>query len=514
MTIGGETDGDKIEITNVKEEPRVLSGVAEGQVAKGSQDAVSGKQLYKFGQYIEQLNSGAKDVEADIATFNKNLNAYLGGGVDVLKDQQPTYEIQGKEHDNIASAFEGIDTSLAGLADKIDDVASSAASGSGSGVVDNGFVEQNPDSGLIIVGAEAEGTEINIANNEKASRTLSNVADGDISERSTQAVNGAQLYEINTTIARYFDGGADYNGQWKEPTFMVTNFGAQGKGEDQQYHNVAEAFGAVNTSMSGFNDRVQQVENQYSSSVNWDADKDAYSASHNGQAGKITNVANGNISKGSTDMVTGDQLWETNEKFNKVENKVDNFMGGIVTYDRDTDGNKINSITLVGTNDDTPVLIDNVADGKIEEGSKEAVNGGQLHDYTKEQMDIILADANKYTDEKIQNIKNIENIPADITTQANAYTDIKFNTLNSEVEKAQKEARQAAAVSLAVSNLRYNNTAGKFSVAFGSGVWHGQSAFAFGAGYTSEDGSIRSNLSATTAGGHWGIGAGLSLMLK
>ncbi|WP_208541655.1 YadA-like family protein [Bartonella capreoli] len=507
IMIGAETDGTEINITNSEGTVRVLSGVAEGDVSKGSKDAVSGKQLYELAQSIEKLNSGAENAQTNIATFNKNLNIYLSGA-DVLNGTAPKYTIQDKEHDNIASAFEGIDTSLTGLANKIDDVANSAA---GNGVVDNGFVEQNPDTGLITVSAETEGAEINIANNEKAPRTLSGVANGDISEHSTQAVNGAQLYEINTTIAQYFGGGADYNGQWKEPTFMITNFGAQGQNGEQTYNNVAEAFGAVNTSISGLNDRVQQVENQYSNSVNWGADKDAYSASHNGQAGKITNVANGDISKDSTDMVTGDQLWETNEKFGKVENKVDTFMGGIVTYDKDEQGNKINSITLVGTDDDTPVLIDNVADGKVEEGSKQAVNGGQLYDYTKEKMDIILADANKYTDEKIQNIKNI---PTNITTQANAYTDMKFNTLNSEIKKAQKEARQAAAIGLAVSNLRYNSTAGKFSVAFGSGIWHGQSAFAFGAGYTSEDGSIRSNLSATTAGGHWGIGAGLSLILK
>ncbi|MBB4077244.1 autotransporter adhesin, partial [Bartonella fuyuanensis] len=40
------------------------------------------------------------------------------------------------------------------------------------------------------------------------------------------------------------------------------------------------------------------------------------------------------------------------------------------------------------------------------------------------------------------------------------------------------------------------------------------SAFAVGAGYTSEDGNIRSNVSITSAGGHWGVGVGLSLTLN
>ncbi|ENN91368.1 YadA-like family protein [Bartonella schoenbuchensis] len=513
ITIGKDVEGTEVSLINSKEERRVLTGVADGDISAKSTDAVSGKQLYKLDQSVEKLSSSAEGVQGNIASFDKNLNVYLGGGEDVLKGTAPTYTIQTKKHNDIKSAFDGIDTSLTGLADRIEHVASGEASG---GVAGNDLVEQNSGTDLIIIGAKTEGMEINIANNEKAPRTLSGVVEGELSAESTEAVTGKQLYEMNTTIAQYFGGGADVLNDIT-PTFMITNFGAQGKNGEQTYHNVADAFGAINTSMSGLNDRVQQVENQSSGSLNWNTDKGAYSASHNNQDNqpdKITNVAKEDIEEGSTNVVTGHQLWETNEKFGKVENKVDTLIGGIVTYDKDTDGSKMNSITLVGVKDGDPVLIDNVADGKIEEGSKQAVNGGQVHDYTKEQMDLVLADANKYTDEKIQNIKNIENIPNDIMTQANAYTDIKFNTLSSEVEKAQKEARQAAAINLAVSNLRYNNTAGKFSVAFSGGVWRSQSAFAFGAGYTSEDGNIRSNISATTTGGHWGIGAGLSLMLK
>ncbi|ETS17103.1 YadA-like family protein, partial [Bartonella quintana] len=77
-----------------------------------------------------------------------------------------------------------------------------------------------------------------------------------------------------------------------------------------------------------------------------------------------------------------------------------------------------------------------------------------------------------------------------------------------------KEARQAAAIGLAVSNLRYHDTPGALSVAFGSGLWRSQGAFAFGAGYASEDGKTLSSVSITTSGGIWNISAGLSLKLK
>ncbi|WP_196793141.1 YadA-like family protein, partial [Bartonella vinsonii] len=51
-------------------------------------------------------------------------------------------------------------------------------------------------------------------------------------------------------------------------------------------------------------------------------------------------------------------------------------------------------------------------------------------------------------------------------------------------------------------------------ISLGSGIWHNQSAIAFGAGYMSEDGKIRTNVSATSAGGHWGVGAGLRITLN
>ncbi|WP_375678943.1 YadA-like family protein, partial [Bartonella sp. AP33XZML] len=127
---------------------------------------------------------------------------------------------------------------------------------------------------------------------------------------------------------------------------------------------------------------------------------------------------------------------------------------------------------------------------------------------TEEQMKIVLEDANKYTDEKVSSLVN------DAVNESKSYTDIKFETLNYAIQDVRKEARQAAAIGLAVSNLRYNDAPGKLSVALGSGIWLNQSAFALGAGYTSEDGNIRSSLSVTSAGGRWGVGVGLSLTLN
>ncbi|SPU28087.1 YadA-like C-terminal region [Candidatus Bartonella washoeensis] len=271
--------------------------------------------------------------------------------------------------------------------------------------------------------------------------------------------------------------------------------------------------------MSSINERIKEVSKTINTnSLNWNEEKSSYDASHKGVSSKIDNVADGRIEKWSQEVVNGGQLWETNEKVKEVEHKVDSIdkhvkdiesavTDGAVNYDKDTNGKKTNTVTLVGGNESDPVIIDNVGDGRIEVGSKEAVNGGQLHDYTKQQLDIVLEDIKKYTEQHVTS--DID----DAVERAKQYTDTKFNVLKYGLEDVRKEARQAAAIGLAVANLRYNDTPGRLSFGFGGGLWRSQSALAFGAGYTSRNGNIRSNLSITSAGGHWGVGAGFTMTL-
>ncbi|WP_375621940.1 Vomp family autotransporter [Bartonella sp. TT119HLJHH] len=378
---------------------------------------------------------------------------------------------------------------------------------------------------------------------------LLNVKDGRIAANSTDAITGNQLYLMSNQLAAYFGGGAKYeNGKWTNPTFKIVQVNANGTTVEKEHHNVADAFGDINDGMSNINNRIDDVINKVDSdALKWNDKEKAYDANRDGKPNKIINVADGKIVKGSKDAVNGGQLWETNERVTGVEkdvkhltNRVDNISNTIadigdvvlnidtkvdninnrvdgieedaVRYDRDENGKKTNKITLAGADASEPVMIDNVADGKIEKGSKEAVNGSQLHDYTKEQMKIILDESKHYTDQRVNNI--VIDAIDDAVDQSKQYTDMKFNVLNYSIESVKKEARQAAAIGLAVSNLRYNDTPGKLSVGFGTGLWRSQSAFAFGAGYTSENGKYRSNISATTSGGHWGVGAGFNMTLN
>ncbi|CBI76799.1 Surface protein/Bartonella adhesin (fragment) [Bartonella clarridgeiae 73] len=491
IMIGSKVGGTEINLLNKDSKVRTLSGLKDGTLSETSTEAITGKQLYSTNIKVAQYfggNASYEDGKWIDPTFTIN----------VLKEDGSTEQ---KKYKNVADALDGLSSSF-------------------TTVVENNLVQQEASedgNGRIMIGSKVGGTEINLLNKDSKARTLSGLNDGMLSETSTEAVTGKQLYNTNTKVAQYFGGEAKYGPDgWTAPTFQIIQFDSDNKTGEQKYkkyNNVASAFDGVNKSMEDLNKRLNNIQGQAGNDgLAWNKDKGAYDASRKGEDGEITNskltgVADGEIKKGSSDAVTGGQLWETNQKVNDLENKFNKFENsggqmteGAVLYDQDEDGNKTNKITLVGGDASAPVVIDNIGDGKVEKHSKEAINGGQLY----EKMEFILDESKKYTDEKIKNA----------VSEAKEYTDMKFDTLSYNLEGVKQEARQAAAIGLAVSNLRYEDAPGALSIAFSSGVWRSQSAIAFGAGYTSEDGNIRSNVSVTTAGGHWGIGAGISVRLK
>ncbi|EJF79090.1 hypothetical protein MCQ_00922, partial [Candidatus Bartonella washoeensis Sb944nv] len=500
----GETDYGNVTFGKGKgSAPVALHNVADGKIAKGSHDAVNGSQLFETHQTVaEYFGGGAGYAEGKWTAPSFTVRKFNSEG-----------EATEEKYDNVAAAFEGVGNSLTNIHNEVKDEINN--------VISDSLVKQDEKTKVIKIGGEKDGGKITLANNQGKARIVSGVMAGALTDSSTEAINGSQLYLMSKQLAAYFGGGVGYSGgQWTAPEFKVTQFKGDGSSfEQKSYNDVASAFDGVSESMSSINERIKEVSKTINTnSLNWNEEKSSYDASHKGVSSKIDNVADGRIEKWSQEVVNGGQLWETNEKVKEVEHKVDSIdkhvkdiesavTDGAVNYDKDTNGKKTNTVTLVGGNESDPVIIDNVGDGRIEVGSKEAVNGGQLHDYTKQQLDIVLEDIKKYTEQHVTS--DID----DAVERAKQYTDTKFNVLKYGLEDVRKEARQAAAIGLAVANLRYNDTPGRLSFGFGGGLWRSQSALAFGAGYTSRNGNIRSNLSITSAGGHWGVGAGFTMTL-
>ncbi|KVX65166.1 YadA-like family protein [Burkholderia stagnalis] len=168
--------------------------------------------------------------------------------------------------------------------------------------------------------------------------TLTNVKAGALAADSTDAVNGSQLFATNQNVKQQGDAITSIDGRVTQNT---THIGA-----------------------------LQQ------DALQWSKSAGAYDASHNsGSAQKITNVAAGDVSATSTDAINGAQL-------KSVQDQINGNIGGVtknaVQYDTDAQGNRTNSVSLVG-GASGPVTINNVAAGDLSANSMQAVNGAQLY---------------------------------------------------------------------------------------------------------------------------------------
>ncbi len=521
ITIGGSKGGRRIDIADSVNLPRTLSGVKGGAFTKTSTEAINGSQLYAMSQEFANYFGGG-------AGFNKG--GKWSGPTFTVK----TFDKDGNEtevkYTNVADAFAGVNSSLAGLNSAIAEVKDATGVGEKFHVSANGDLYRITDDSFPFMGvslvkrslpATEEGngeTTNNIpfpsdtpeVSSKPNLKVLRELADGDVFNGSDNAITGNQLFDTNKKLVAYMGGGADYNNTvWTAPKFIIKSFSNDGTVGQDEKSDVFSAFNAMNDAMININTRLVNVEKKEkatsndvtSNALQWNEDKKAYDLSHEGEASKLANVEDGSVVENSKEAVNGGQLWTTQQKVAEVEKKAN----AAVSYDIDKDsGKKTNTISLAGGDDSQPVLIENVQDGEIAEHSKQAVNGGQLH----EKMKTVLDEARKYTDERFN-----ETIRTSLN-EAKSYTDTKFEALSYDIKNVRDEARQAAAIGLAVSNLRYFDEPGSLSLSVGGGLWRGQSAFAIGAGYTSEDGKIRSNLSATSAGGHFGVGGGITLRLK
>ena len=221
-----------------------ITNVLAGTVSSASTDAINGSQLH--------------GLSSSIAT-------YLGGGATVSDSgvfSGPTYNIDGNDYTNVGAALDAINTSLS------DSLGDALLWDSTTGAFS--------------------------AKHGSTASVITNVADGAVSDSSSDAVNGSQLYDVSNSVVDVLGGGAGVNtdGSISAPTYTISN---------TDYDNVGDALNALDTTLDD--------------AMLWDAtagENGAFSASHDGSASKITNVAAGQINETSTDAVNGSQLNATN----------------------------------------------------------------------------------------------------------------------------------------------------------------------------------------------------------
>lgn len=151
-------------------------------------------------------------------------------------------------------------------------------------------------------------------------RRIQNVAAGWIDPKSTDAVNGSQLYSVAKTLAGELDNVVKYD-KYKNKELVTLEGGAKGtKITNLQAGTVSSTSkDAVNGS------QLHQVEQKINNIVKYDANSDKKKVTLEGTGGTIiTNVKKGDVSANSTDAINGSQLHEVKQDVAKNTTNINN----------------------------------------------------------------------------------------------------------------------------------------------------------------------------------------------
>ncbi|HHP4506695.1 TPA: trimeric autotransporter adhesin Ata [Acinetobacter baumannii] len=453
----------KDKVTLKGKDGTVLDNVKAGHISSTSKEAVNGSQIHKISNSIKNSIGGNTVVNPDgsLTTSNiggtgkNNINDAISEVKNTAKKAKPTVT----EGDNIVvkETVNKDGSTNYEVSTKKDLTLNSVTTG--DSVLNN--------NGLTI----KDGPSITKDGINAGGKKITDVANGVIAQNSKDAVNGAQVHHISNSIKNSIGGNTVVN---PDGSLMTNNIGGTGKNNindaiksvDEKVTNGVNDLTQKGLNFGANDQKTTQgkaVHRKLGDTINIVGGADAKTAEDktsgeniitrttedgvkiemlkdvkfdsvnvgghvlnqqgliikggpsitvngiNAGGKQITNVADGINAK---DAVNKGQL---DKKINEVKDQIGKDIGKLsdhaVQYDKDKNGNvDKNSVTLGGGEKGTNLK--NVADGKVAEGSKDAVNGGQLWNVQNQ------VDKNSNDIKNIQNnIDNISNGKAGLVQQ-------------------------------------------------------------------------------------------------
>ncbi|MEC9935156.1 YadA-like family protein [Escherichia marmotae] len=359
-----------------------ITNVMAGSLSDTSTDAVNGSQLKTTNDNVATNTTNITNLTNDVADINTTIT---GLEDDALQWNGTAFSA--KHGTNTTSKITNV------MAGSLSDTSTDAVNGSqlkttNDNVATNttnitNLTNDVADINTTITGLEDDslqwnGTAFSAKHGTSITNKITNVMAGDLSDTSTDAVNGAQLKTTNDNVATN--------------TTNITNL----------TNDVAD----INTTITGLED----------DSLQWNGT--AFSAKHGtSTTNKIINVAAGTLSSSSTDAVNGGQLYG-------LSSSIANYLGGNASVDSsgvftgptyNIGGNDYDNVgealaaidssvvaslgdalvwdaktgTFTASHGGSASKITNVAAGSISKDSADAVNGGQLYDVSNSISDIL-----------------------------------------------------------------------------------------------------------------------------
>ena len=468
------TKGAKLGKVTVAEDGKI-SGVAAGAVTADSTDAVNGSQLHavatEAGKHSKVVNGSNINVEE--AEVNGQKIYKVGLNDDVLLGKPTGNNVSISGTNGTIETTGHIATKDRIIADKGAQLAGINVSGN---IISNGAarIALYGDSGVAGMvngkGASLYMQDGNTVINQKVAidqnGKISGVAAGAITADSTDAVNGSQLKQTNDNVAQNKADIAQNKADIAQNKADI----AQNKADIAQ--NKADI--AQNKADIAQN-KADIAQNKADIAQN-KTDIAQNKADIGKLDNRVTNVEN--LAKQHTTVEAGNNITVTESTNTDGGKKYTVGMAKDITVDSVKVGDKT-YVSKDGLNANNQTIT-NVKDGKIEEGSKDAVNGGQLYA------------TNQLVKENASNISLLGN---------------SINKLDNRVDKV-----GAGAAALAALHPLDFDPEDKWDFAAGYGNYSGASAVALGAYYRPNEDTMFS------VGGSFGNGenmvnAGVSLKL-
>ncbi|MBI1452564.1 YadA-like family protein [Acinetobacter sp. FL51] len=322
------TGGPSVLASGINAGNKKITSVANGDVTSTSSDAVNGSQLYAVDSRIDQI-------------LNQNI-ANLEQGFSLSTNGQNKAAVVSGANIDIGTAADEKNLTVTKSGNTIDfalnpDLNVTSVTAGGTVLNGNGlsFVAQDANGNPI-----QTGPSIGINGIDAGNKKMTNVANGDISVSSKDAVNGSQLYNAQNNVANVIGGSTTIDPN--TGNISTSNIGGTGK------NTISEAVAAAKTTVSkGKNMQVKATQNA-DGSTNYEVatadnlDVTSLKAGNsllnnqglsivggpsvlvsgiNAGNKKITNVASGSITATSQDAVNGSQLYALDSRLDTIINQ-------------------------------------------------------------------------------------------------------------------------------------------------------------------------------------------------
>ncbi|WP_416177371.1 ESPR-type extended signal peptide-containing protein [Dialister sp.] len=447
-----------------------ISGVAAGRIAADSTDAINGSQLHAVQQ---EAGKHTKVVKGSNITVEETD-----------QDGQKTYKV-GLNKDLLLGDIPGKNVSISGTNGTIETTGSITTkdrvyADKGAKLADVDITGDTISNDKSSVKLDKEGTvtvnnKVTIDGNGK----VSGVAAGEISDTSTDAVNGSQLKATNDRVSKVEGDITNIKGDITTIKGDVTKLGDRVTKVEQtagKHSSVSTTDSNLSIDSTGTNDAGGI---DYKVSLKNDL--------------KLDSVTTGNTVMNKDGVTVGKDISLTKDGLTAGDTKVTN--AGLSISDKtyvSKDGLNANNQTIT-----------NVANGKVEKGSTEAVNGGQLYNETR-----VAKDGNfvKKSNTAGENLSALDN-----QVTANTESIYHMNGRISDLDNRVNKVGAGAAALAALHPLDFDPDA-KWDFAAGYGNYRGANAAAVGAYYRPNEDTMFS-VGGTFGNGENMVNAGVSFKL-